>query len=202
MNEATLTPCPDCNLSFTCTPEHANLALDLHTCTPCTDSIWPTSGQCQLNLLVQVDQIYAAFRGEGPILWAPKRILTKWERLPSDEDEDDDEEGPKFTSVKRWYREFGSIVAEDMDDGMGGIGPYVRMVSETMSIPMTILWGLQTLYEDDSWTKKQTLEIHASSSYTMFIEGSDISWGRSLVQRNSSSCILRFTRRSYIDFRM
>lgn len=63
-------------------------------------------------------------------------------------------------------KEFGGYVANEKGRGEGVVEPFVKMASEALSMPMTILWGLQTLYDDDAWTKKDTLEIHVSSLIT------------------------------------
>ena len=44
-----------------------------------------------------------------------------------------------------------------------------RAASEALSIPMTILYALEMLNEDISWTKNGTLHLHVSTHQPAFI---------------------------------
>lgn len=66
---------------------------------------------------------------------------------------------------------FGGLFAKEL--GMSevserSVGVWVRAASEGLSVPMTIVWGLETLNRgDESWTKKEVLEIHVCTPLSL-----------------------------------
>ena len=40
------------------------------------------------------------------------------------------------------------------------VGPFLRNVTDGLTFPLTILWALEKLNEDDAWTSKEVLNVH------------------------------------------
>lgn len=105
-----------------------------------------------MNQLFVADVKQALAMGEeGAPAWAPERTVPQW------------------TSLRgiNWYDSF----MDEMKKAVSATGysppdaifkPMLRGATEGLSIPMTILWALELLHEDLDWTKKDTLNIHAS----------------------------------------
>ena len=79
---------------------------------------------------------------DGPKPWAPKRVKAQWESL----------EG------RTWASEYRSELSGPPEV----VGPFLRNATDGLTYPLTILWGLEKLKKDDSWTRKDTLVIHVS----------------------------------------
>ncbi|KAF8142555.1 hypothetical protein K438DRAFT_1635355, partial [Mycena galopus ATCC 62051] len=83
----------------------------------------------------------------GQLIWVPERVKSRWVSL----------EG------KTWEGEFDEEICKSF--GMPAMIPsnstfLLSSASDTLSMPMTILYGLSRLNEDDAWTRKQTLTVH------------------------------------------
>ncbi|KAJ7607994.1 hypothetical protein DFH06DRAFT_1249125, partial [Mycena polygramma] len=154
-----LSPCPHCNLSFCCSPAHWEIARPLHdgSCEDGHDGL----SQCDINREVRADVKFAnEMSGLGDNLeeftWAPKRTTPAWTTLTG-------------TS---WEKEFG----DEMRKSIGvqearSMGPRIRAASDNLSMPMTILYALEQLNNDDAWTRKHTLTIHMIGASEKEIDG-------------------------------
>ncbi|KAE9396397.1 hypothetical protein BT96DRAFT_1021389 [Gymnopus androsaceus JB14] len=146
--KATLHSCPDCGLAFFCSDEHWNVVANKHKSEPCDDGYGLS--QCAVNQNMRVDTKFANVMVDaggpfGIFQWAPERFMSSWVRLPEEAD---------------WDGQYGNDLR--MMSGGGGppLDPFLRGSSEALSFPLTILYALQNLNEDDAWTKKDTLTIH------------------------------------------
>ncbi|KAJ6589782.1 hypothetical protein B0H10DRAFT_2093136 [Mycena sp. CBHHK59/15] len=144
-----LIPCPQCMRSFCCSPTHWEAAHTLHH-GPSTD--WRDGlSHCQMNIFVRlqatVDTKNSLLDRWGQLLWVPGRVKSRWVSL----------EG------KTWEGEFDEEICKSY--GMPATIPssstfLISLASDTLSMPMTILYGLSKLNEDDGWTRKQKLTVH------------------------------------------
>ncbi|KAJ7644868.1 hypothetical protein FB45DRAFT_898855 [Roridomyces roridus] len=141
-----LTPCPRCDLSFCCSPAHWELAQSLHH-SPCPDGHDGLT-HCDMNREIRADikfeQVMASAESGAPggeFLWMPERIKKEW---------------------------MSSAVGVPKERPMG---PWVRAASESLTMPMTILYALEQLNEGDAWTKKHTLTVHVLGADTKEIKG-------------------------------
>lgn len=122
--------------------------------------------QCQINSTIRIDEQFSAIRAEaGTFQWAPNRTLPYWSPLlTQDRVQTGVEPQNNVNRTENWMSEFGGLFAKEL--GMSEatertVGVWVRAASEGLSVPMTIMWGLELLHQDDdSWTKKKVLEIH------------------------------------------
>jgi splicing suppressor protein 51 len=144
----TLKACPDCKTAFYCSNAHWDAVRHFHAGEPCEDGRNGLS-QCQVNQEIRADVAFANFmvgaKAEN-FKWAPERVKAKW------------------TSLKgiNWEEEFGQELAQHFSILASSLGPFIRGASEGLSMPMSILWALENLNEDDSWTRQDTLIIHVS----------------------------------------
>ncbi|KAJ7036702.1 hypothetical protein C8F04DRAFT_1094133 [Mycena alexandri] len=144
-----LIPCSRCDLSFCCSPAHWEAARALHHGPSCEDGHDGLS-HCDMNREVRADLKFAevmagAHDESGQFRWAPERLKSSWSSLVG----------------LSWEGEFG----DEMRRSVGvpqerPMGPWVRAASEHLSMPMSILYALEKLNDDDAWTKKHTLTIH------------------------------------------
>ncbi|KAJ7660619.1 hypothetical protein B0H14DRAFT_3077508 [Mycena olivaceomarginata] len=144
-----LIPCPRCMRSFCCSSAHWEAAHTLHH-GPSTD--WRDGlSHCQMNMFVRlqatVDSKTSLLDRQGQLLWVPGRVKSRWVSL----------EG------KTWEGEFEEEICKSY--GMPATIPssstfLISSASDTLSMPMTILYGLSKLNEDDGWTRKQKLTVH------------------------------------------
>ncbi|KAJ7118368.1 hypothetical protein C8R44DRAFT_923628, partial [Mycena epipterygia] len=141
-NSGPLIACPDCNLSFCCSPAHWEAARALHR-SPCEETRGGLS-QCETNREVckqikfeRIHQLPERYK------WAPPRVKSAWVSL---------------TGLS-WENEFH-------DENTLGVPPsstvrrLIRAASDDLSMVMTILHGLEKLNDDDGWPRKHTLTIH------------------------------------------
>ncbi|KAJ7861464.1 hypothetical protein B0H14DRAFT_2742356 [Mycena olivaceomarginata] len=132
-----LIPCPQCNLSFCCSPAHWEAARALHF-GPCEDAHDHLS-HCEMNREVRGDVKFedvmaGAHDPSGQFMWAPERIQSAWTSLAG------------LSSV-------GVPAQRPM-------APWIRAASDNLTMAMTILYGLEKLNDDDAWTRKHTLTVH------------------------------------------
>jgi splicing suppressor protein 51 len=151
----TLKPCPGCSLAFYCSDSHWDAVATKHTTAHMDHPdliLDPPSlvSQCVINRQIRLDIGFAgamAGANMGEFRWAPERVLPKWESL----------EG---TTMEQ---EFGVEMGEKHGIPEVARVPWMRAATDGVSMPMTILWALEVLNgKDDSWTKKDTLNIHVS----------------------------------------
>ncbi|KAJ7660904.1 hypothetical protein DFH06DRAFT_988531 [Mycena polygramma] len=137
-----LIPCPECKLSLCCSREHWEIADRLHH-EPCHD-LRDSPSQCYLNKLAHGQSMIAAsfFQdASGHMAWLPDRIKHKWVSL----------EG------QSWGGEFD----DELCKISGKSDPLILgAISDTLTLPMTILYALSKLSDGDGWTQKQTLMVH------------------------------------------
>ncbi|KAJ6502868.1 hypothetical protein C8R47DRAFT_969635 [Mycena vitilis] len=154
-----LSPCPRCDLSFCCSRAHWEIARPLHD-GPCEDGHDGLS-HCDINREVRADVKFAdVMSGLGDpskeFTWAPDRTTSAWTTL----------------SGTSWEKEFG----DEMRKSIGvpearPMGPWIRAASENLSMPMTILYALEQLNDNDVWTRKHTLTIHMIGASMKEIQG-------------------------------
>ena len=149
-----LFPCPNCKLTFFCSAEHEKAAHAAHRELPC-DEGHDNITQCKLNQELRSDINFSNIVvTDGPFVLAPQRTKISWIPLV----------GSQGISVNsNWNDEF----TEDLATTAGvppnvSLAPLIRAASETLSMPMTILWALQNLNKSDHWTRQDTLTIHVS----------------------------------------
>ncbi|KAJ7183475.1 hypothetical protein C8R46DRAFT_1308118 [Mycena filopes] len=147
-----LIPCPQCELSFCCSPAHWEVARALHH-GPCEDAHDGLS-QCEMNRDVRADiqfeeVIAPALERAGGFLFAPERLKASWVSLAGMS-----WEGELRDELRRYFGYLGAVSPEPR------MSPWVNAASELLSIPMSILYALENLNDDDAWTKKNTLNIH------------------------------------------
>ncbi|CAA7264032.1 unnamed protein product [Cyclocybe aegerita] len=148
---ATLRPCPDCKLAFYCSQEHCDAVRIIHKSSPCPDD-QDGRTQCALNQQIYDDSLLftsmssPGISSEGEFEWYPERTKASWEPLKG-----------------LGWKSMISDLKEDMF-GMPLPGstfePLLRCATESLSMIMTILWGLECLNEGNAWTRKKTLNIH------------------------------------------
>ncbi|KAJ7433496.1 hypothetical protein B0H11DRAFT_1889148 [Mycena galericulata] len=154
MNNATadamkgLTPCPDCMLSFCCSPAHWEAARKLHHGP--SEDLRDGLSQCQMNKFTRGQIMFETTMTSWldrwkQLVWIPKRVKSVWVSLKG----------------AFWEGEFGDEVRKSF--GFPAPLPITFLItaaSDTLSMPMTILYGLEKLNDDDGWTRKPTLTIH------------------------------------------
>jgi mitochondrial splicing suppressor protein 51 len=153
VNQSSLSPntlkaCSACKMAFYCSDAHWEAVRQFHDGQPCEDGHDDLS-QCQVNKEVRGDIFFAnlmAGAKAGSFKWAPERVKPAW------------------TSLRgiNWVDEFGQELAEHFSIPVSAIGPWIRAASDGLSMPMSILWALENLNEDDAWTRKGTLTIHVN----------------------------------------
>ncbi|KAJ7154399.1 hypothetical protein C8R43DRAFT_1066382 [Mycena crocata] len=146
-----LIPCQHCMRSFCCSPAHWEAAHTIHH-GPSTD--WRDGlSHCQMNMFVRLQAAVDTktknplLDRQGQLLWVPGRVKSRWVSL----------EG------KTWEGEFDEEIRKSY--GMPATIPssstfLISSASHSLSMPMTILYGLSKLNEDDGWTRKQKLTVH------------------------------------------
>ncbi|KAF8881428.1 hypothetical protein CPB84DRAFT_1687229 [Gymnopilus junonius] len=149
---AVLKPCPYCNLSFYCCESHWRTAKSKHENEPSPYSR-DNLTQCGMNKRCLEDlrcsQIISAGSAVGEFTWRPERIFASWSSV-RDIDWANYEYG-----LYQAFKSYNSMGKRFMD-------AMLRAASENLSMPLTILWGLEVLNgDDDTWTKKDVLDIHA-----------------------------------------
>lgn len=140
-----LTPCPTCKMDFYCS-NHRDTIQRRHAGEPC-DGGHDGLSQCQMNQEIRGGIAFSSFVAKanvGQFRWSPEHIKSSWVSL-------------KGTS---WEAEYTNALAEHYRLPSNAVAPLVRAASEGLSMPMTILWALEHLNTDDSWTRKNTLIIH------------------------------------------
>jgi splicing suppressor protein 51 len=153
-----LIPCPQCNLSFCCSPAHweaahweAARALHFGPCEDAHDHL----SHCEMNREVRGDVNFedvmaGAHDPSGQFMWAPERIQSAWTSLAG----------------LSWEGEFGDEMRRSVGvPAQRPMAPWIRAASDNLTMAMTILYGLEKLNDDDAWTRKHTLTVHVSSSF-------------------------------------
>ncbi|KAJ7767820.1 hypothetical protein B0H16DRAFT_1412175 [Mycena metata] len=150
-NSRRLIPCPQCNLSFCCSTAHWKAARALHH-GPCEDADYGHAGlsQCEINR-----EMHAHIKFQATLVdkdghfqrlkWAPPRVKAAWRSLAASS-----WEGQFEDEVRTFLRVPASFP----------LAPWIRAASDDLTMPMTILYGLEKLNDDNGWTRKQTLTIH------------------------------------------
>ncbi|KAF5317632.1 hypothetical protein D9758_018964 [Tetrapyrgos nigripes] len=155
-----LKPCQDCRFAFYCCSEHWDRVKQFHTQ---PDPAGYGLSQCEMNQQFRVDLSFSysmsGVKGrEGPWIWVPDRIKEKWEPLGDyDGCWEDELEGEVEVFLRLRPASLGEI-----PESLPGLT--LRLSTEGLSIPMTILYSLQKLYGEDldgkGWSRKETLNIH------------------------------------------
>jgi splicing suppressor protein 51 len=153
-----LIPCPQCNLSFCCSPAHWEAARALHHA-PCDDACDGLLSQCEMSrerrAHLKFETLLAKARGyHWNIFWVPERVKTAWILLAG----------------LSWESEFGDEMRRSFGvPAWRPITPWIRAASDTLTMAMTILYGLEKLNDDDAWTRKHTLTVHVSALCFLFM---------------------------------
>ncbi|KAJ7290646.1 hypothetical protein C8J57DRAFT_1164791 [Mycena rebaudengoi] len=147
-NMKRLTPCPECMLSFCCSPAHWKAACKLHQ-GPSEDLRGGLS-QCEMNKFtrgqIKFETTMTAWLDRHrQLVWIPKRVKSEWASLKGG----------------YWGGEFSDEIRKSF--GMPAPLPITFLItaaSDTLSMAMTILYALEKLNDDDGWTRKHTLTVH------------------------------------------
>ena len=142
----TLKSCSDCEMAFYCSDAHWEAVRHFHAGEPCVDGHDGLS-QCQVNQEIRADISFGnlmAGAKAGNFKWAPERVKSSWTSL----------------NTIGWEDEFGQELAQFFSIPVTSIGPWIRGASEALSLPMSILWALENLNDDDAWTRQDTLVVH------------------------------------------
>ncbi|KAJ6548269.1 hypothetical protein B0H10DRAFT_1754065, partial [Mycena sp. CBHHK59/15] len=140
-----LIPCPECKLSFCCSRAHWEIADRLHY-GPCND-LRDSPSQCYMNKLAHGQSMIAAsfLDASGHLVWFPDRVKPKWVSL----------EG------QSWEGEFDDEIRKFPRMPQSTPSTFIMAaISDTLTMPMTILYALSKLSDGDGWTRKQTLMVH------------------------------------------
>ncbi|KAJ7022561.1 hypothetical protein C8F04DRAFT_1048921 [Mycena alexandri] len=143
-----LTPCPQRMLSFCCSSTHWEVAHKLHQGP--SEDLRDGLSQCQMNKLTRGQIMFETtmtswLDRHKQLVWIPKHVKSGWVSL----------EGLS------WQGEFAGEIRKSF--GMPAALPITFLItaaSDTLSMPMTILYGLGKLNNDDDWTQKRTLTVH------------------------------------------
>jgi len=142
--------CSDCHISFYCSPEHWEAVVDRHKKYKGYDGL----SECATNKMNIEDDYFTQdlIRTSGlpDLRWLPARTVPHFKSLRGVGWDD----FMPYTSFHRTFELHPSMSPR--------LNIAFRAASETLSLPMTILWALEHIYPDDSWTKKETLNIHVS----------------------------------------
>ncbi|KAF7337156.1 MYND-type domain-containing protein [Mycena venus] len=154
-NFSRLIPCPDCHLTFCCSPAHWDVARPLHH-SPCEEALDGLS-QCIMNRQIHVQLKAKTFMMSARdfparFMWYPKRIKSAWTSLSGSSWE------AEFDDEMRKYA--GKPTAHSMF-------PVIVEASDNLSMAMTVLYGLEMLNDDDGWTRKHTLTVHVIGANAM-----------------------------------
>jgi splicing suppressor protein 51 len=143
-----LTPCPECMLSFCCSPAHWEAARKLHQAP--SEELRDGRSQCQMNKLIRGQIMFETTMASGldrlrQLIWFPKRVKSEWVSLKG----------------SSWEDEFGGEIRKSF--GMPAPLPITFLItaaSDTLSMAMTILYGLNKLNDEDGWTRRRMLTVH------------------------------------------
>lgn len=152
-----LKTCATCQMAFYCSQEHWEAVDGLHhqRHDDCHE-YYDTVPRCQLYFMLKLCTIFhVARRGnsaQGRVSWTPKRINSSWV--------------PLFNTS--WVPEY-SLAVKQEDLGLPAVfedfkSIFFQQVTENLTYPLTILWGLENLLPEQdvwtNWTKKRVLQIH------------------------------------------
>ncbi|KAJ7859015.1 hypothetical protein B0H14DRAFT_3631294 [Mycena olivaceomarginata] len=135
-------------LSFCCSPAHWEAARRLHQGP--SEDLREGLSQCEMNKYTRGQIMFETAMTSwldqyGQLVWIPKRVKSGWVSL-------------KGVS---WTGEF----SDDIHKSFGIPAPLpitflITAASDTLSMAMTILYGLEELNDDNGWTRKHTLTVH------------------------------------------
>ncbi|KAJ7718655.1 hypothetical protein B0H16DRAFT_1337352 [Mycena metata] len=152
----TLIPCASCRLSFAC-EDHWNFVHVDHTQSPCEGG-YDGLSQCILNQeLLEDDQWHSKMRStlaQSLPLYSPMTSSYRW--IPP-------RTGNAWISVQKltWTETFQLQLESEFPAARGAeFNVWMRRFSEILSMPMTVLYGLELLNTTLDWVKKHTLVIH------------------------------------------
>ncbi|KAJ7037209.1 hypothetical protein C8F04DRAFT_1232669 [Mycena alexandri] len=152
-NSRRLVPCPQCKLSFCCSTAHWKAARALHH-DPCDDADYGHArlSQCEINREIRAHVKFQATLVDKDghfqrLRWAPPRVKAAWRSLTASS-----WDGQFEDEIRTFLRVPASFP----------LAPWIRAASDDLTMPMTILYGLEKLNDDDGWTRKQTLAIHVT----------------------------------------
>ncbi|KAG6918728.1 hypothetical protein DXG01_012213 [Tephrocybe rancida] len=141
-----LKACDTCKMAFYCSQEHWDAVQHKHAEEACEDGHDGLS-QCRMNQELLQDVMFVNLMARASSMefsWAPERVVQSWKSLKDTD----------------WITDYSSKILEDFGIPAELADPFVRAASVGLSMPMTILWGLENLNTDDQWTRKETLTIH------------------------------------------
>ncbi|KAJ7033231.1 hypothetical protein C8F04DRAFT_1039603 [Mycena alexandri] len=143
-----LTPCPQCMLSFCCSPAHWEAARELHQGP--SEDLRDGLSQCEKNRLIRGQIAFDTTRASlldryRQLIWISRRVKSGWVSLDG----------------LSWQDEFDGEIRKSF--GIPATSPSTFLLaaaSDTLSMPMTILYGLSKFNNDDGWTRKHALTVH------------------------------------------
>ncbi|KAJ3505204.1 hypothetical protein NMY22_g17664 [Coprinellus aureogranulatus] len=154
---AQLQTCADCHTTFFCSTRHWALVMNTHSNAPCA-ILDNNMSQCRINRQIREDIRLAKWLADakasfgdpanqgGNLRWAPERTMGGW----------------RSVSGKTWEEEFLEDLIKDHPLAQGPLTtPFVRVASDGLTLPMTILYALEKLARDDlAFTNKEVIRIH------------------------------------------
>ncbi|KAJ7714781.1 hypothetical protein B0H14DRAFT_3014907 [Mycena olivaceomarginata] len=154
-NFSRLIPCPECNLTFCCSPAHWDAARPLHH-GPCEEALDGLS-QCTMNrqihaLLKTRTLMMSEHDFPARFIWYPRRVKSAWTSLSSSSWE------AEFNDEMRKYAGKHTVHS---------LFPAIMEASDNLSMAMTVLYGLEMLNDDDGWTRKHMLRVHVIGASAM-----------------------------------
>jgi splicing suppressor protein 51 len=167
-----LIPCPECKLSFCCSRAHWEIADRLHY-GPWND-LRDSPSQCYMNKLAHGQSMIAAsfLDASGHLVWFPDRVKPKWVSL----------EG------QSWEGEFNDEIRKFSRMPQSTPSTFIMAaISDTLTMPMTILYALSKLRDGDGWTWKQTMMVHVRIFFSPGCLGASEPFARSSVPAPGNS---------------
>ncbi|KAF8881411.1 hypothetical protein CPB84DRAFT_1735217 [Gymnopilus junonius] len=160
-----LKPCPGCALSFFCCDLHWLSMKSKHQDEPSKYSRENLS-HCEMNRRcfddMRCSQILLPGSNVGEFNWVPERTVPSWSSLQD-------------SDWTHYLSDLANTLSSHSSKGHDFLEAALRAVSENLSMPMTILWGLEILNgDDDSWTMKEVLNIHVIGAAEVEIMNDEI----------------------------
>ncbi|KAJ7660558.1 hypothetical protein B0H17DRAFT_1095046 [Mycena rosella] len=143
-----LIPCPECNLTFCCSPEHWDVGCSLHQ-GPCEEALNGLS-QCEMNSKIHAHMKAKTFMKSAHnfperFRWYPERIKSAWMPL----------------SGSSWEAEFDDEMRKSAGNPTShSMTPLILEASDNLTMAMTVLCALETLHDGDEWTRQHALRVH------------------------------------------
>ncbi|KAJ6514094.1 hypothetical protein DFH09DRAFT_1288188, partial [Mycena vulgaris] len=134
-NSRRLIPCQECNLTFCCLLVHWEVARALHRgpCKEALDGLFKCEMNSKIHAHIKFKAVMESAHGPfGRFKWSPRRVKSVWMSL----------------SGLSWEAEFDDEIHMSVG-GPTSMAPWILEVSDNLSMASTVLYGLETLNDDD-----------------------------------------------------